>query len=100
MAVEVWKGYSKEDVAVTDAGIEIIIPNGDRAFVCSVDNAGASNLRAVLNTAFADKTTDQGVTIRGDKAYTFVSMTQNQRIYSVTLFCKSGETTTANVSFS
>lgn len=100
MATEVWKGYGEEGVAVTDAGVSVEIPDSNRAYVCSVDNEGVGTVRAVLNTAAEDYVAGTGVVIRGDKAYTFVSRYEGQPIRSVLLISASGETATANVSFS
>lgn len=97
MASEVWKGFGVENQAVGAGGITITIPNGDRAFSCSVDNIGGGSINAMLNTEIADYPAGSGVPIASNKAYTWCSST-TQRIVSITLFSADGSV--ANVSFS
>jgi len=97
---EVWQGKGFEDVAVDENGVKVALPADARSFVCSVDNIGASSVRAIIGVEFADVSGDDGVVVREEKAYTFVSRVESQRIRFVTLWCKAGETAVCNVSFS
>lgn len=100
MAYETWKGYGQSSVSVVAAATAVkhTIPDGDRAFICSVDNEGTGKVFAKINTEVADFDETVAIPIRSDKAYTWYSKTENQRITSVTIYSTDGST--VNIAFS